>query len=90
MSESNAPRQIGNYDLIEPVGAGSIGTIVDRISPRHAARLLKNPGPQAAPGPVLAEPRHDERFEARVVDIAVYAEAPHLAERASGSSARMR
>jgi putative transposase len=29
--------------------------IVDRISPRHAARILKNPGPQTAPGPTLAE-----------------------------------
>jgi putative transposase len=30
--------------------------IVARISPRHAARLLKKPGPQAAPGPLLAHP----------------------------------
>jgi transposase len=29
--------------------------IVDRISPRHAARILKNPGPQTAPGPTLVE-----------------------------------
>jgi putative transposase len=29
--------------------------IVDRISPRHAARILKNPGPQTASGPALAE-----------------------------------
>ena len=29
--------------------------IVDCISPRHAGRLLKNPGPEAAPGPVLAD-----------------------------------
>jgi len=29
--------------------------IVERISPRHAARILKNPGPQTAPGPALAE-----------------------------------
>jgi hypothetical protein len=29
--------------------------IVDRISPRHAARILKNQGPQAAPGPPVAE-----------------------------------
>jgi transposase len=29
--------------------------IVDRISPRHAARILKNPGPQTAPGPALVE-----------------------------------
>jgi hypothetical protein len=29
--------------------------IVPRISPRHAARILKNPRPQAAPGPALAE-----------------------------------
>ncbi len=28
--------------------------IVDRISPRHAGRLLKTAGPQAAPGPALA------------------------------------
>jgi putative transposase len=29
--------------------------IVDRISPRHAARILKNPGPQTPPGPALVE-----------------------------------
>jgi putative transposase len=29
--------------------------IVERISPRHAARILKNPGPQTASGPALAE-----------------------------------
>ena len=29
--------------------------IVDRISPRHAGRLLKTEGPQAAPGPALAD-----------------------------------
>jgi putative transposase len=29
--------------------------IVERISPRHAARILKNPGPQTAPGPALAQ-----------------------------------
>ena len=29
--------------------------IVDRISPRHAGRLLKAAGPQAAPGPALAD-----------------------------------
>jgi transposase len=29
--------------------------IVARISPRHAARILKNPGPQTAPGPTLVE-----------------------------------
>src|SRR4051794_1907988 len=29
--------------------------IVERISPRHAARILKNPGSQTAPGPALAE-----------------------------------
>jgi len=29
--------------------------IVDRISPRHAARILKNPGPQTASGPALVE-----------------------------------
>ena len=29
--------------------------IVDRISPRHAGRLLKTAGPQAAPGPALAD-----------------------------------
>ena len=29
--------------------------IVDRISPRHAARILKNPGPQTTPDPALAE-----------------------------------
>ena len=29
--------------------------IVDRISPRHAARILKNPGSQAASGPALVE-----------------------------------
>jgi transposase len=31
--------------------------IVDRISPRHAGRLLKTDRPQAAPGPALADPR---------------------------------
>src|SRR3954447_8342912 len=31
--------------------------IVDRISPRHAGRLLKTGGPQAAPGPALAHAR---------------------------------
>ena len=36
----------------EVVGRG----IVDRISPRHAARVLKNPGAQAPPGPALAHP----------------------------------
>jgi transposase len=30
--------------------------IVETISPRHAARILKNPEPPAAPGPVLADP----------------------------------
>ncbi len=30
--------------------------IVASISPRHAARILKNPEPPAAPGPVLADP----------------------------------
>ena len=30
--------------------------IIETISPRHAARLLKNPGPATAPGPVLADP----------------------------------
>jgi putative transposase len=30
--------------------------IVDRISPRHAARLLKNPEPATPSGPVLADP----------------------------------
>jgi putative transposase len=29
--------------------------IVETISPRHAARILKNPEPPAAPGPVLAD-----------------------------------
>ena len=29
--------------------------IVERISPRHAARILKNPGPQTASGPALVE-----------------------------------
>ncbi len=29
--------------------------IVDRISPRHAGRLLKTEGPQAAPDPALAD-----------------------------------
>ena len=29
--------------------------IVERISPRHAARILKKPRPQAASGPALAE-----------------------------------
>ncbi len=29
--------------------------IVDHISPRHAARILKNPGPQTASGPALVE-----------------------------------
>jgi hypothetical protein len=29
--------------------------IVARISPRHAARILKNPRPQATPGPALVE-----------------------------------
>jgi transposase len=29
--------------------------IVGRISPRHAGRLLKSEGPQAAPGPLLAD-----------------------------------
>jgi transposase len=29
--------------------------IVERISPRHAARILKNPGPQTTPGPTLVE-----------------------------------
>lgn len=31
--------------------------IVDRISPRHAGRLLKSPGPQAASDPLLADSR---------------------------------
>ncbi len=31
--------------------------IVDRISPRHEGRLLKTGGPQAAPGPALADPQ---------------------------------
>ena len=31
--------------------------IVDRISPRHAGRLLKTAGPQAASGPALADPQ---------------------------------
>lgn len=30
--------------------------IVDRISPRHAARLLKNPEPPTPSGPLLADP----------------------------------
>jgi Homeodomain-like domain len=30
--------------------------IVETISPRHAARILKNPEPPAASGPVLADP----------------------------------
>jgi putative transposase len=30
--------------------------IVASISPRHAARILKNPEPPTAPGPVLADP----------------------------------
>lgn len=30
--------------------------IVETISPRHAARILKNPEPPTAPGPVLADP----------------------------------
>jgi putative transposase len=30
--------------------------IVGSISPRHAARILKNPEPASAPGPVLADP----------------------------------
>jgi transposase len=29
--------------------------IVERISPRHAARILKNPGSQTTPGPTLVE-----------------------------------
>jgi putative transposase len=29
--------------------------IIDRISPRHAGRLLKTAGPEAAPGPALAD-----------------------------------
>ena len=29
--------------------------IVDHISPRHAARILKNPGPQTPSGPALAQ-----------------------------------
>ena len=32
--------------------------IVDRISPRHAGRLLKSRRPQAPPNPVLAHPSH--------------------------------
>lgn len=32
--------------------------IVDRISPRHAGRLLKSPGPQAPPDSVLADAQH--------------------------------
>ena len=32
--------------------------ITDRISPRHAARLLKSGRPAAAPRPVLADPSH--------------------------------
>jgi putative transposase len=35
--------------------------IVDRISPRHAARILKNPGPQTAPGPAVVEFRGRRR-----------------------------
>jgi len=31
--------------------------IVDRISPRHAGRLLKTEGPQAPPHPALADPQ---------------------------------
>jgi putative transposase len=30
--------------------------IIESISPRHAARILKNPEPPTAPGPVLADP----------------------------------
>ena len=30
--------------------------IVEHISPRHAARILKNPGPQTAPGPAALHP----------------------------------
>ena len=29
--------------------------IIDRISPRHAGRLFKTEGPQAAPGPAMAD-----------------------------------
>lgn len=31
--------------------------IIDRISPRHAGRLLKTEGPRAAPGPAMADPQ---------------------------------
>ena len=35
--------------------------IVDRISPRHAGRVLKSGGPQAPPDPLLAHPSHQRR-----------------------------
>ncbi len=35
--------------------------IVDRISPRHAGRLLKSSGPQAPPDPLLAHSSHQRR-----------------------------
>jgi len=56
--------------------------IVDRISPRHAARRLKTRSLQPHRVRSWLTPVHDERFEAKVADLnGLYAHAAALAER---------
>jgi hypothetical protein len=55
--------------------------IVDRISPRHAARILRDRDLKPHPVRSWLTPPYDARFEAQVVDLCqVYHEAPRRAE----------
>jgi len=54
---ANSDRPISQWSARELADEIRRRGIVDRISPRHAGRLLKRGRPQAAPDPLLAYPR---------------------------------
>src|SRR5919199_5912782 len=55
---SGSGRPISHWSHRELADESMRRGITERISPRHAARLLKNGRPAAAPRPLLADPSH--------------------------------